>query len=113
MDYAARAQAVSGIVAAEAAKTAVATFHAAQNRCPDSNEEAGLGPVAVAGGYVSDVSIKSECRVVVTFAGTSAVNSELRGQQVELTASTEGGNLVWTCASAGIPDRLLSSICRE
>jgi uncharacterized RDD family membrane protein YckC len=113
MDYAARAQAVSGMVAAEAAKTAVATFHAAQNRCPDSNEEAGLGPVAVAGGYVSDVSIKSECRVVVTFAGTSAVNSELRGQQVELTASTEGGNLVWTCASAGIPDRLLSSICRE
>lgn len=112
-DYAARAQAYTGVAAAEAAKTAVVTFYAAQNRCPESNEEAGLGTTALAGGYVSDVSIKPECRVVVTFAGSNAVNMQLRGQQIEMTATPDSGNLTWTCAGGGIPDRLLPVTCRN
>ena len=112
-EYVIRAQAMSGMMAAEPAKTAVATFYAAQNRCPESNEEAGLGSTAVAGGYVSDVSIKPECRVVVTFAGTNAVNMQLRGQQIELTATPDGGNLVWTCSADGIPSGMLPMTCRE
>jgi len=110
-DYTARAQAYTGIAAADAAKAAVVTFYAAQNRCPESNEEAGLGATAIAGGYVSDVSIKPECRVVVTFAGTSAVNMQLRGQQIEMTGTPDAGNLAWTCTGS-IPDRLLPMTCR-
>jgi uncharacterized RDD family membrane protein YckC/Tfp pilus assembly protein PilE len=113
MEYTARAQAMSGMIAADAAKTAVATFYAAQNRCPESNEEAGLGATAVAGGYVSDVSIKPECRVVVTFAGSSAVNTQLRGQQIEMTATPDSGNLTWTCDGGAIPDRVLPLNCRD
>ena len=113
MDYTARAQAASGMVAAEAAKTAVATFYAAQNRCPESNEEAGFGGAAMAGGYVSDVSIKPECRITVTFAGTGTVNTQLRGQQVEMTGTPDAGNLTWTCEGGSIPDRLLPLDCRD
>ena len=112
-DYAARAQAISGMVAADAAKAAVTTFYASQNRCPQSNEEAGLGSTTVAGGYVSDVSIKPDCHVVVTFAGTSAVNLQLRGQQIEMTGTPDGGNLTWTCDNGSIPDRLLPLTCRD
>jgi len=110
-DYVTRAQAMSGVVAADGAKAAVVTFYAAQNRCPESNEEAGLGAASIAGGYVSDVSIKPECRVVVTFAGTSAVNMQLRGQQIEMTGTPDSGNLTWTCTGS-IPDRLLPMTCR-
>ena len=112
-DYVARAQAYTGIAAADAAKAAVVTFYAAQNRCPQSNEEAGLGATAIAGGYVSDVSIKPDCHVVVTFAGTSAVNMQLRGQQIEMTGTPDGGNLTWTCDNGSIPDRLLPLTCRD
>ena len=112
-DYTARAQAYTGIVAADAAKAAVVTFYAAQNRCPQSNEEAGLGTSAAAGGYVSDVSIKPDCHVVVTFAGTGAVNVQLRGQQIEMVGTPDGGNLSWTCDNGSIPDRLLPLTCRD
>ncbi len=112
-DYAARAQAQSGMIAAEAAKAAVTTFYAAQNRCPASNEEAGLGTGPVAGGYVSDVSIKADCHIVVTFAGSGAVNAQLRGEQIEMTGVPDAGNLTWTCAGGAIPDRLLPLGCRD
>ncbi len=113
MDYAARAQAYTGVAAADAAKAAVVTFYAAQNRCPQSNQEAGLGTTAIAGGYVSDVSIKPDCHIVVTFAGSSAVNTQLRGQQIEMTGTPEGGNLTWTCDGGSIPDKLLPLTCRD
>jgi hypothetical protein len=62
---------------------------------------------------VSDVSIKPECRVVVTFAGSSAVNTQLRGQQIEMTATPDSGNLTWTCDGGAIPDRVLPLNCRD
>ena len=112
-DYASRAQAMGGMLSADAAKAAVATFYAAQNRCPESNEEAGFGGTGAINSYVSSVSIKPECRIVVTFAGSSAVNMQLRGQQIELTATPENGSLTWTCSAGGIPERLLPLTCRE
>jgi uncharacterized RDD family membrane protein YckC/Tfp pilus assembly protein PilE len=112
-DYTARAQAYTGVAAADAAKAAIVTFYAAQNRCPQSNEEAGLGTSVLAGGYVSDVSIKPDCHVVVTFAGTGAVNMQLRGQQIEMTGTPDGGNLTWTCDNGSIPDHLLPLTCRD
>jgi uncharacterized RDD family membrane protein YckC/Tfp pilus assembly protein PilE len=112
-DYTARAQAASGMVAADAAKTAVATFYAAQNRCPESNEEAGFGSTTFPGGYVSDVSIKPECHITITYAGSGAVNTQLRGQQIEMTGTPDAASLTWTCDGGGIPDKLLPLDCRD
>jgi type IV pilus assembly protein PilA len=110
--YVSKAQAMNGMVAADAAKMAVTTFYAAQNRCPESGEEAGFSAPAAAGGYVSDVSIKADCRIVVTFAGSSAVTTQLRGQQIEMTGVPDAGSLTWTCAGS-IPDPLLPSFCHD
>ncbi len=112
-EYVSRAQSSTGTIAAEAAKLAVTTFYLAQNRCPESADEAGLPAQTGTGGYVSDVSIKPECTIVVTFAGTGAVNSALRGQQIEMTGTPDGaGGLTWSCTST-VSDRLLPPSCRE
>jgi uncharacterized RDD family membrane protein YckC len=111
-DYLMRAQLATGLVAAEGAKAAVTTFYAAQNRCPASNEEAGFGMAPGAGGFVSDVSIKPDCRVVVTFVGSDAVNYKLRGEQIEMTGVPDAGNLTWTCAAGSIASRLLPASCQ-
>jgi Tfp pilus assembly major pilin PilA len=109
--YASRAQTATGTIAAEAAKISVMTFYAAQNRCPESADEAGFS--AQRDAYVSDVSIKSDCTVVVTFAGSSAVNAALRGQQIEMIGTPDGsGGLTWACTST-IADALLPPTCRE
>lgn len=99
-DYATRAQAAAAYAAGAAAKTAVAEFHARENRCPDSNQEAGLGePRTLAGGVVSSIAIEPDCRIVVTFAGSAAVNSNLRGQRIEMTAQPDAsGALEWNCS---------------
>lgn len=110
-EYASRAQTATSSVALEGAKISVMTFYVAQNRCPESAEEAGYS--APTGGIVSDVSIKPECTIVVTFAGTSAVNAALRGQQIEMIGTPDGaGGLSWSCTST-IADRLLPPSCRE
>ncbi|HJT97055.1 MAG TPA: RDD family protein, partial [Rhodanobacteraceae bacterium] len=112
-EFGARAQAANGMVAADAAKTAVVEFYAAQNRCPDSNSEANFAASGVGQPYVSDVSIQPECRIVVTFAGSSAVNSPLRGQSIEMAATPDAsGALEWTC-SGSAPDRYLPTSCRQ
>jgi uncharacterized RDD family membrane protein YckC len=112
-EYVSRAQGTTGTIAAESAKVAVTTFYAANNRCPENGEEAGFSPKSGAGGYVSDVSIKPECTVVLTFAGSSTVSAPLRGQQIEMTGTPDGsGGLTWTCTST-IPDRLMPLSCSE
>jgi uncharacterized RDD family membrane protein YckC/Tfp pilus assembly major pilin PilA len=111
-EYVSRAQSATGMVAADAAKVAVATFYAAQTRCPESGDEAGFAAQS-GGAYVSDVSIKPECTVVVTFAGTDAVNAGMRGQQIEMIGTPDGsGGLAWSCTST-IADRLLPMSCRQ
>ncbi|MET0229972.1 MAG: RDD family protein [Rhodanobacteraceae bacterium] len=111
-EYLSRAQSSTATIAAEAAKVSVTAFYAAQNRCPESGEEAGF-PAQGSGAYVSDVSIKPECTVVVTFAGSDTVNAALRGQQIELTGTPDGsGGLTWSCMST-IDDSLLPPSCRE
>ena len=50
---------------------------------------------------------------MVTFAGTGAVNVQLRGQQIEMVGTPDGGNLSWTCDNGSIPDRLLPLTCRD
>ena len=100
-EYVSRAQGAEALVLADGAKTAVATFYARENRCPESNSEAGLGDQrTLSGQFVSSIAIEPECRVVVTFAGSSNVNMKLRGQRVEMTGEPDGaGSLSWTCAS--------------
>jgi uncharacterized RDD family membrane protein YckC/Tfp pilus assembly major pilin PilA len=113
-EYVSRTQGSTGMIAAEAAKLTVTTFYAARNRCPESSDEAGFTAAqAGAGAYVSDITIKPECTIVVTFAGSDKVNSALRGQQIEMTGTPDGsGGLAWTCTST-IADRLLPPSCRE
>jgi len=111
-DYLARAQASEGLIAADAAKLAVAEFHQQQNRCPESAQEAGVSAPA-GNAFVSDVSIKPECTIVVTFAGTSAVNMAVRGQQIEMTGTPDGsGGLTWSCTTT-MADRLMPMTCRQ
>ncbi len=112
-DYATRAQTSVGFVVVDSLKTSIAEFYARQNRCPESAEEAGFAGMSGKPIYVSDVSIKPECTIVLTFAGTEAVNAALRGQQVEMTGTPDGsGGLSWTCTST-IADRLLPATCRQ
>jgi len=112
-EYISRAQAATGTAAADAAKMAVAAFYAGNDRCPDSGDEAGFDAANFgAVPYVSQVAIEPECRVVVTFAGTNAVNAMLRGQRIQMQATPDAsGSRAWTC-SASVPNRLLPG-CSE
>jgi Tfp pilus assembly major pilin PilA len=113
-NYMTRAQVIEGVIASDAAKTAVAEFYIDKSRCPLSAAEAGLdGAAATSLRYVDSVTVEPDCSIVVTFASSNTVRSSLRGQRVEMTGRPNAdGVLGWTCSGTMAP-QLLPSSCRS
>lgn len=109
-----RSQVVEGVIAGDAAKTAITDFYVDKNRCPDSAAEAGFDDSgAISFRYVQSVTIAPNCLVVVTFADSDRVGSSLRGRRFEMAGrSNAGGVLEWTCAGTVAP-QLLPASCRK
>ena len=113
-DYVLRTQIVEGVIASDAAKTAVAEFYITKNRCPLSASEADLTEAgAMSLRYVDNVAIAPDCVIVVTFAASDSVGSPLRGQHMEMTGRPDAdGVLSWTCSGTMAP-QLLPRSCRK
>lgn len=110
-DYVTRTRVSTAMVAAEASKTAVAEFHVQNARCPASATEAGIEDQPHP--YLGSIAVMPDCRIVMTFMGTSAVPQAIRGERIELDGQPQAsGSLHWTCSGTLAP-RYLPATCRS
>lgn len=104
--YVARAKVSEGFLAASPVQLSIAENLTQGGSLPNDNEEAGIGaPSSFAGQYVSQLEVKEDGVIVVTFGDKS-----LAGKTITLTPNIVGENVRWDCAST-IPANLLPSSC--
>jgi len=111
-DYTIRAQVSEGINLASGAKAAIAEYFMDSGALPGSNGEAGLEASAnIAGNYVSDVAVAANGIVTVTYNGPE-VNSQIAGQTLTLTPTTNAGSVQWACLNGSLAAKHVPSACR-
>ncbi len=110
-DYTIRTQVSEGLSLSAGAKLAVSEYYMETSLWPRNNDEAGLADKhAIIGHYTEHISVKDN--VIEIKYGYEAA-AAIFNQKIRLTASGNGSNIDWTCASAGaIQSRHLPAICR-
>ncbi len=112
-DYVIRSQVTEGLSLADGAKTAVAEFYSNKGSFPTSNASAGLaGASTITGNYVTKVDVSSG-PIVITYG--NKVNKAVSGKTLELSPTTSGGSITWTCKSPsqGVANKYLPTNCRS
>ena len=111
LDYTIRSQVAEGLKLSSGAKAAVANYFQYYGEFPTDNDQAGIASAtSINGNYVISVSI-AENTVSVRYGNEA--NSRIFGENIKFTAdTTDSGNIIWTCASAGvIEDKHLPTAC--
>lgn len=110
--YVIRTQASEGLVAAEAAKTAIWEYRHNTGTFPTSNGSAGL-PVAasISGKYVSSVDIQQSGKVLIAYNSADA-NTVLKQSTMTLSPIDNLGSIGWTCSST-LANQYLPTACRK
>ena len=109
--YLIRAQIAEGLNLIGSVKTAVAEYHKVTGVFPANNDQAALEPPAsYSGNYVESITVNG---AVISIQYGNRANAEINGWTVDVTAVSDVGSLIWTCASGGIiSDSYLPSACR-
>jgi hypothetical protein len=111
-DYAVRSQVAEGLALASVARVAVEEVVLNTGAFPDAETIAGW-ELALAGDYVSDVSVLPDSGIIVIRYDNDASHAALRGDAavyVEPVLTGDGG-ITWVC-SGTVEPRYLSSQCR-
>jgi type IV pilus assembly protein PilA len=109
-DYVIRTQVSEGLALSGGAKTAIEETYSHTGVFPPSNQSAGLASSgSIIGTYVSSVDA-SNGKITITYGGAASTN--LRGNQVVLSAVDNQGSLSWTCGSI-MPAKYLPTSCRD
>ena len=113
-DYVVRAQVSEGTSLADGSKTAVAEYYNNFGFFPPTNVSAGVaGSASITGNYVTGLAIgPSGTRGLITVTYGNKANSAIQAKTLLLSPSTLGGSTKWTCSSATIASKYLSSACR-
>jgi type IV pilus assembly protein PilA len=109
-DYTIRTQVSEGLNLASAAKLGVAETYTSSGLVPGSNSAAGVAAsTSITGNYVSSVGVEGGGVIRITFSIT-----QINGESVTLSPTTQPGSILWTCAGNGnIPNRYLPPECRS
>lgn len=103
-DYTIRAQITEGLDLASPLKAQVAEFWTQHQTWP---EQADLGDQIPSGKYVTQVTAHAGS-VVITFGNQA--NAKLANQRLAILAGVgPGGDIVWACGNASLPDGVKSS----
>ncbi len=109
-DYTIRAQVSEAMVLASGSKTAVAEYYNQTGQYPSTNTSAGVaGATDIQGNYVDQVTITSG---LITAQMGNDANTKVSGDDLVLSALTDGGSVIWTCKSANIENQYLPTSCR-
>ena len=113
--YTTRAKVSEGLNLAGGAKFAIADFHAANNRYPANNAEAGLDAAdTINGKFVSRVDVLPGGKIGVTFGGTDP-DRKIAGRVllIEIIGPDADGHFEWRCLAPSIEKRNLPSVCHS
>lgn len=110
-DYAVRAKVSEGINLAGAAKLGVAETYSSLGSLPSSNESAGV-PAAteITGKYVTSVTVGTNGLIGILY---SSAEPKVSGDTLQLSPSTNGGSVVWTCKHNDVDTKYVPSECRN
>ncbi len=109
-DYTIRAQVSEGLNLAGGAKAAVSEFTMDSGNFPTNNATAGMAVAnTISGKYVDSVTNTSGL-IQVEFGGSA--HAILAPDNLQLSAMTTAGSIVWVCKSSTIADKHLPSACR-
>lgn len=110
-DYTIRAQVSEGLSLSAGAKTAISEFYQDSGAWPTNNDTAGVAPPTdITGRYVTSVTIDNN--IITVNYNQAAVNDAIQDTNLRLTASTDGGSVLWTCDSLDLDGRHLPAACR-
>ena len=111
-DYTIRAQVSEGLNLAAGAKAAVTEYWQDQGVMPGDNATAGIeAPAAIAGNYVSTVTVGAAGVITVAYGGPRA-NANLTGTLLMTPNAAGAGSVQWVCSGAGIQNKWLPAACR-
>ncbi len=113
-NYTIRAQVSEGLSLADGAQTAVSEFYTNRGYFPPANSSAGLpSATSITGNYVSSVNVVGGV-ITILYDGPKA-NAAIKTSTLELSATTTGGSIKWTCktgaTSSGLSAKYLPSSC--
>ena len=107
-DYTVRAKVSEGMNLAGAAKLAVAETYSSKGSFPSDNAAAGLpAETEIKGNNVSQV-LNTYGVIEITYTG----DANIEGETLELSATTSGGSVSWTCTGGDIDNKYRPSNCR-
>jgi type IV pilus assembly protein PilA len=111
-DYTIRAQVSEGLNLSGGAKAAVAEFTMDSGAFPANNTTAGISAAnTINGKYTTSVAVGALGQITVVYGGTDA-HSQLSGNALTLTPTTNTGSVEWACAGSGIAAKHLPAACR-
>jgi len=114
--YVLRSEVANALIAANAAKVAVAEHRATTGKFPANNAAAGLGkPDTLGNEYAGSVEVSQGGEIVVSLDATPPhkTDAKLDSGQLILTPKVDGKAITWTCSGDGIDTKYLPQSCRD
>lgn len=113
-DYVARSEFSEATYVGEGLKSQVTGYFNETAKCPTNAATGFLPATSYSGTYVEKVDLGGTppiCTISVQFKAAS-VALPLRSKIATLSATSQGGTVVWSCSALGIAPRYLPQTCR-